>query len=164
MTSKKELEKMRDEILESYLENLDEEQLKASIEGLTKNAFMYYLNNDEGSYKSALLTIKELALNFSPIYENIYDFINYAMLKSMIEVLNETMSRDFKLVSFHKASLELNPDEHAKLIYTKTYFDYYQKVIESDTLHNAWIDIARADIKTRERFEKQLKEEHEKHD
>ena len=161
LTTKKQLEQMRDEILEQYIDNLDEEQLKASLDGLTKKAFMYYLNNDEGSYKSTLYTIKELAKNFSPIYENIYDFINYSLLKSMNEVLNETMSRDFKLVSFHKASLELNPDEHAKLIYTNTYFDYYQKVIESDIIHNAWQDIAWADIKTREHFEKQLKEERE---
>jgi len=162
MTSKKELEKMRDEILESYLENLDEEQLRASIDGLTKSAFMYYLNNDEGSYKSALHTIKELALNFSPIYENIYDFINYSFLKSMNEVLSNFISRDFSLKTFHESKLALEPDEHAKLIYSDIYFDFYQKVIESETLHNAWSMVAWADIRTREHFEKELKKEQSK--
>lgn len=162
MATKKQLEDMRDEILMKYIENLDEEQLKASIDGLTRNAFMFYLNNDEGSYKNTLHTIKELAGYFSPIYENMYDFINYSLLKSMNEVLNDYISRDFKLTTLYKSKLELDPDEHAKLIYSEDYFDFYQKVIQSDTLHNAWNMVAWADIRTREHFEKELKKEVEK--
>lgn len=162
MTTKKQLEDMRDEILTNYIDNLDEEQLKSSIDALTKTAFIYYLNNDEGSYKNTLLTIKELSKYFSPIYENIHDFINYSFLKSMSDVLNDYIRRDFKLTIFHESKLELEPDEHAKMAYSDIYSDFYDKVLLSETLHNAEQMVAWADIRTREHFEKELKKEVEK--
>ena len=80
----------------------------------------------------------------------------------MNEVLSNFISRDFSLKTFHESKLALEPDEHAKLIYSDIYFDFYQKVIESETLHNAWSMVAWADIRTREHFEKELKKEQSK--
>lgn len=100
----KELEKEYAESKEDVIANMTADELEERIMALAKKSYVSYLNDDETEYNSILKSLDTIineynyAMNFGNVNEDdIRNFINYCMIKSINSLLNDLMERSFNL-------------------------------------------------------------------
>lgn len=95
MTNYNQLENMRKEVLSKF----SKDELKQYINQLTKRYYVTFINNNGESHNSTNTEFYDIVSMFEDTYPNIKSYINYCLLKSANELLQNSFQRDFTLRS-----------------------------------------------------------------
>ena len=77
--------------------NLSEDGLAILIDGTVKKYYHAYVNGDETKFNNAWNSLKEIIFMFKEDYNNIYDYINFCMVKYSNLIVKNSLKRDFEL-------------------------------------------------------------------
>ena len=93
MTNYNQLENMRKEVLSKF----SKDELKQYINQLAKRYYVTFINNNGESHNSINTEIYDIISMFEDTYPNIKSYINYCLLKSANELLQNSFQRNFTL-------------------------------------------------------------------
>lgn len=130
MNLKNELEDFKLKMIDDYIFNSDENNIKAMFNQLTRKCVLAYINDDKLVYNNYYEIIQELMQSFSKEFTNIFDYVNFCFLKNLNEVLNEIMPRDFKLKTIHNPSLKINLEDESILIHNNHAMKFIERQID----------------------------------
>ena len=131
----KELEDFKHKMIDDFIIKSDEDEIKTMFNQLTRKCVLAYINDEQIVYNQYFELIQELSKSFSKTFTNIFDYVNYCFLKNINDLLNEMMSRDFKLKTIHKASLRNGTKDESILIHN----DHAMKFIQRNMDYNLFI-------------------------
>ena len=93
MTNYNQLENMRKEVLSKFTKD----ELKQYINQLAKRYYVTFINNNGESHNSINSEFYDIVSMFEDTYPNIKSYINYCLLKSANELLQNSFQRKFTL-------------------------------------------------------------------
>lgn len=93
MTNYNQLENMRKEVISKFTKD----ELKQYINQLAKRYYVTFINNYGESHKSINTELHDVISMFEDTYPNIKSYINYCLLKSANDLLQNSFQRNFTL-------------------------------------------------------------------
>ena len=104
------LKKLNQEKLQ-YIANLSEDGVAMLIDGTVKKYYHAYVSGDEIKFNNAWNSLKEIIYIFQDEYDNIYDCINFCMVKYSNLIVKNSLKRDFEL--YAPVDVDFSKDSNA---------------------------------------------------
>ena len=102
MNSYQELENMKREVISKF----NKDELKQYINQLAKKYYVDFMNNDCESHNSITNEFYDIISIFEDTYPNIKNYIDYSLLKSANELLQNSFQRNFNLICFNSLDID----------------------------------------------------------